>query len=159
MSGLTLEVRDSMGNVKVYKHAEQLGKLTRDSIRNAWFAIGKDLKAEAKSEILRKPKGGRVYIIRSGGRRRRHVASAPGETHANMTGKLRKSIGWKVGSPDTMVFGYGVTGSDDPYYASYVEFGTRRMSARPSLGNAINKMQRNTEKHFAAAFQKETKSK
>lgn len=157
MSSSALEVKGSAGNAKVYERAEQLEEQIQRAIRKAWFAIGKDLKSEAETEILRKPKGGRTYIMRSRGRQRRHVASAPGETHAEMTGRLRKSIGWKVGSPDTLVFGYGVVGSDDPSYASYVEFGTTKMSARPSLGNAIDRMQRNAEQHFAAAFQKETK--
>lgn len=131
---------------------------TRRSIRQAWFAFGKALLAEANTEILRKPKSGRTYIVRGpSGRKRRHVASAPGETHANLSGDLRRSLSWKVFGTDQMDFGYGVIpGRDDsPEYASFVEFGTSRMAERPSLNNAIQKISPQLQGFFDTAFTEE----
>ncbi len=133
------------------KNAENIA---RESVTRAWFEIGADLKRTASREILRKPKAGITYFrVDKLGRRRRHVASAPGETHANMTGALRRSIGWKV-QGDELAFGYGASRDDVPEYAPYLEFGTRRMKPRPSLQNAIRNTRRNAENYFANAATK-----
>ena len=144
-------------NARVFAEIEGLENITRKAIRKSWIALGRALKIEANREILRKPKSGRVYFIRTaGGRTRRHVASAPGETHANMFGPLRKSLGYKVRGMD-MEFGYGASGKDTPRYAKYVEFGTTKMGARPSLLNAIEANQRNAETYFYRAMNDELK--
>lgn len=149
------EIRDGQGNRRVLARMEgpNFQRATRRGLRQAWFAFAKDLKAEANREILRKPKSGRTYFFRDrAGRRRRHVASAPGETHANRTGALRRSLSWKVQGTDQMEFGYGIVGArtqaPDPGYGSFVEFGTRRMEARPSLGNAVRARQGTAIVHF-----------
>lgn len=154
-----------MITVKADRRSQQvfirLGKLGHPSthrrmFRHAWFKFAVDLKKEANEKILERPKGGEVYIIRVRGRTRRHRASAAGETHANMTGKLRRTLSWTVtGGGETMRFGYGLSRLEAPKYASFVEFGTSRMKERPSLMNAINATRRNAEQHFANAFRKE----
>jgi len=160
---MSVSFKEDIGNRRVYVHIDNLPSRTKRSIRQGFFELGKDLKQTANKEILRKPKGGRTYIVRGpSGRRRRHVASAPGETHANLTGKLRRSLGWQVHGAHSMEFGYGVGGAGAglkpaPEYAEYVEFGTRKMAARPSLANAIRAVDRNAEKHFEQAFRKFTK--
>lgn len=140
-------------NEEIFRELGQIHGDMRRAIRKAWFALGKDLKKEANTEILRKPRAGRKYFIRGpSGRRRRHVASLPGETHANRTGKLRRSLSWKVHGHESMDFGYGIStrGSNQaPEYDAWVEFGTMLMFARPSLENAIEATQRNAETHFA----------
>jgi hypothetical protein len=85
------------------------------------------------------------------------VASAPGETHANLSGRLRRSIGWKVSGTHEMEWGYGVVQKKDeaPYYAPYVEEGTTRMDARPSLGNAVRVVGDRVGGHFARMFERE----
>ena len=149
-----ITVKSNRGSERVFRQLNNLDKGWRKAIRQMWFGLADDMKNRANSEILRKPKSGRVYIIRRGGRRRRHVASAPGETHANLTGRLRKAIGWKVHGNDELSFGYGVTGPS-PKYDEFVEFGTSKMSARPSLENAINFAQANAELRFSSAMKKE----
>lgn len=143
-----MEVRQDPMNKQTWLRLDNLESATKRGIRAGWFSFAKDLQDSANREILRKPKSGRVYMIRTRGGRRRHVASAPGETHANMSGTLRKSMGWKVRGAKTMEFGYGVTSKQAPPYAEAVEEGTRRMAARPSLGIAVRKNLRNAEKHF-----------
>ena len=151
--------RSRRENADFFAQVSGLEQITERAIRQAWFAFGKDLKANANAEILRKPKSGHVYFIRTkGGRRRRHVASAPGETHANRAGRLRRSISWKVHGHQSMRFGYGVstTGRNAaPDYNAFVELGTRRMGARPSLLNAINQELPKVEGHFHQAMERE----
>lgn len=53
-----------------------------------------------------------------------------------------------------MSFGYGIT-RDAPDYGKFVEFGTRRMAARPSLENAINFTQGNTQGNFTSEMNQE----
>jgi hypothetical protein len=144
-----IEVRADRHNDQVLLKLQQGEKLTRAGIRWAFFELGRDLKETANREILRKPKKGQLYIMRGpSGRRRRHRASAPGEAHANLSGKLRRSMGWTVRGSQELTFGYGVT-SPAPDYAPFVEKGTRRMAARPSLGISVDGNLRNAELHFA----------
>jgi hypothetical protein len=132
-------------NQTVFKGLDRLKDRSKIAIRSAWFEVAKDLSTEANKEILRKPKGGHTYFIRmKNGRYRRHVASAPGETHANLTGKLRRSVSWKVHGFYMMEFGYGfATGAKNraPIYDSWVEDGhkqgKKRVAERPSMGNAV----------------------
>lgn len=155
---MSIRVKTNLGAEKTFLNIEGIRRLTRESIRKTWFELGKDMRAEANKEILRTPKSGRVYIIRGrGGRSRRHVAGAPGETHANLTGDLRRSISWKVFGTDSMAFGYGVSTTSRnaaPDYGPFVEFGTTNMAARPSLANAIDATQRNAELHFTRAMRR-----
>jgi len=146
-----IEIQPGRRNREVYLSVDQLGTRTAQGIRAGFFELGKDLRQTANKEILRKPKKGRTYVVRGpAGRRRRHVASAPGETHANLRGTLRRSMGWRVQGASSMEFGYGVgyRAKPAPDYAGYVEDGTRDMAPRPSLGNAVKATERNAELHF-----------
>lgn len=68
---------------------------------------------------------------------RTHTASAPGAPPAVDTGTYRNSIHSYPLSGDT----WGV--SDGVGYGVMLEFGTRKMAARPSLQPAMDDMQRN----------------
>lgn len=124
------------------------------SIRQGFFQLGRDLKAEANREILKGKKTGRVYYIRTaGGRKRRHVSSAPGETHANITGEVRRSVGWVVTGSRSLTFGYGVDPRGPaPERGEWLEFGTTRMKARPTLQNAMAATERNAEVYFGRVW-------
>lgn len=155
-----ITVRQGRENERVFANLASVEGGTRRAVRQTWFGLGQDLRKEANREILRKPKGGNTYTVRSRttGRPRRHVASAPGETHANLTGDLRRSLSWKVHGHDSMDFGYGLvpgTGRNEPKYSAYVEFGTRRMAARPSLANAIDATQADAEQHWEESMFRE----
>ena len=140
-------------NTKAFKLLNALIPRTRIAIRNTWFAVGLQLDKEARKEINRKPKSGRTYFIRVGRSKkvRRHIASAPGETHANRSYKLRNSVSWKVHGSEMMEFGYGfsTTASNKaPFYDSYVEDGTSKMKPRPSIGNAVAAVKGTVEDRF-----------
>jgi len=145
-------VEANLGNPKVFRGLDRILPTTQRAIRTSWFAIGRDLKNEANKEIKRRPKSGIVYFIRTkSGKYKRHVASAPGETHANLSGKLRKSVSWKVHGFSRMDFGYGfATNANNkaPEYDIFVEEGTDKMKPRPSIENTVRKIQRTTQNHF-----------
>ena len=125
-----------------------LDALTLAGIQHGSYVAGRGLVRATSAEILRKPKGGKVYIrVDRAGRRRRHVASAAGETHANMTGKLRKSMSFRV-HPSKLEFGYGVFRDPMPHYGEYLEYGTSKMDARPSLQNGIKSERKNMIQHY-----------
>ena len=162
--------RDSL---KTFTDLKQFKKASRRVIRQFWFLSGHDFRNEARAEIIRKPKSGRTYHLRKGfksgarkgqGRRVRHVASAPFETHANFTGQTRDSIGFKLVGQTRMEFGYGVaTGKPATEWAPYLEFGTigfkkiGPMAARPSLNSAIDKMEGKAPANFDEALRREFK--
>lgn len=149
-----IEFIASINNRHVFVKAEHIKQLTERAIRHGWFALGRDLRRTANAEILRRPKSGRTYYRTDRiGRRRRHIASAPGETHANMTGAARRSLGWIVRGHRSLEFGYGVsTPQPAPEHAVYLERGTSRMEPRPSLRNAIDDVGRNAEIYFTERF-------
>ncbi len=144
----------------------QYRKASRRVLRQFWFLTGHDFRNEARKEILKKPKGGRIYRVRKGkkGRIIRHRASAPFETHANLTGETRASIGFKIRGMTRMSFGYGVsTAKPATAWANFLEFGTigfkkvGPMAARPSLSAAIDKTEGRSQRNFNTAVDREFK--
>jgi len=123
---------------------------TRRALRQGLYRIGQGLERQVKADILVKPKSGRTYMIKTrSGRWRRHIASAPGETIANRTGAYRKSVGFKVHGQSKVEFGAGV------HYAGFLENGTPRMEARPSLNNTIKARRRTMRSEIITELRKE----
>jgi hypothetical protein len=147
------------GNREVFLSLETATERQRQGIRRGFFRLGKRLDKDARRGINRGRKTGvRRRVTTRTGRRRWHIASAPGESHANVTFKLRDSLGWKVRGFERMDFGYGVATQwrkRAPRYASYVEEGTARMAARPSIQNAIVKVVPKSRDWFLHEMQKE----
>ena len=150
-----IKVRSNPRNAAEWDNLAHIKQEYRQGIRRGWLELGKALKKEARDEITHGRKTGNVYRVRSrtGKTTRRHQASAPGESHANVTHTLRDSIGWKVLGFSRREFGYGVTGRPTPKYAPFVEYGTfgsagrsggrsSRMMPRPTLKNAIDARER-----------------
>lgn len=146
-------------NARVFRELGEVVLRTNRAIRMMWFDLGDELLNRAQTEILKGRKTGRVYLIRgrsAGGatRVRRHRSSAPGETHANLSGELRRAVSWKVHGNGDMSFGYGLTRSS-PLYDVFVEFGTSRMGARPSLGNAVDDIRGSVQPRFSERMNRE----
>lgn len=118
-------------NKQVFAQIDQLEDRTRRGIRQFWFLLGKSLLKSFSTAVLQKPRSGRVYKIRRGRTRRRHVASQPGETPANISGDYRRSADFQLRGANEMLFG-----AEAPY-AGFLENGTSKMAARPGLGNAV----------------------
>src|SRR3954453_1205524 len=84
----------------------------------------------AKERIHRPPKTGRLY--RTFNKRKLHRASAPGESPATDSGTLASRV-----FHDVQAGGFAASVFSDVNYASYLEFGTRRMAPRPYLAPAL----------------------
>ena len=149
-------VREDKRNETVYREVDQMTTRLQQVFRRGFITYMQALQRRANREILHGKKSGRVYRVRVNGRVRNHRASAPGETHANLSGRLRRSLSWKVHGWQRAEFGYGVASNASnvaPVYAPFVEFGTSRMAARPSLQNTV--VDQPYEGFFDAAFDRE----
>ena len=139
--------------------AKEFKAMTPKAIGNAFYEVGKDLVIDAK-KFIDETKSGRVYLTRRGVSKfrkagitpnvlresRAHIASAPGEAPAQWTGKLKKSIDFKVTGSEQMDFGVDQSryGCD---YASYLEYknliamsghGSKRIAPRPFISRSYN---------------------
>lgn len=79
-------------------------------------------------------RSGRTYFVP--GTMRTYTASSPGEPPAVATGQLRQSVRTQVDNSSSMIIGY--VGST-LIYAPCLEFGTRKMAARPWLKKSFEK--------------------
>lgn len=155
---MTVTFKENRQNNKVFGIIKDIPKLTRKGLRQGMFKVGHSLISVANREILKGDKTGIIYIRRDKvGRRRRHQSSAPGETHANLTGTLRRSLSFQLRGSSEIEFGYGVSsGKEAPDYA-LIEFGTTKMKARPTLKNSLNSEQKNMTNYFSGGIMKELK--
>jgi len=132
------------GNKRAFDSIKNAPRETRRALRQANFQIGKDHIDELNRQMLAKDKTGRFYVRRTRtGRRRLHRASAPGQTAANRTGRMRKSRGFQLSGSDKLEF--GIRGAP---YAAFLERGTKNIQPRPSLLNTVNAVERNTTNRY-----------
>jgi hypothetical protein len=150
---MTFDFKIDAKNRRVELKIANLSKATKEGIRQAFFSIGKDLKSTAKESILQGPKTGRIYFVKRGGKTIRHQASAPGEPPANLTGALKDSIDFKVGSSSSMRF---EAGNNEVDYAAKLEEGIG-IKKRPYMIPAIKANERNIIKHFEREIKKSIK--
>lgn len=138
-----MSIKPDPANKKTEVMLGQLEKHSKRGIRQGFYQLGSDLRNSVRKDVLSKQgKTGRVYVVNRGGRRLRHRASAPGEFSANLSGRMRRSAGFKVRGSKQLDFGFGEE------HAKYQEDGTSRMRARPNLGKTVKKRERNAERHF-----------
>jgi hypothetical protein len=110
-------------------------------------AAGLLLKTEVRRLMTAAPRGGRVYNVARGGRgvrrlmRRELRASAPGEPPAVLTGRLRRSIQFKLRLTPR---GYEAAVGSNRVGAATLEYGNRfirpRPVWRPALANVLPKI-------------------
>lgn len=141
---IRLDIVAPDGTIRALKSAENIAARTRFGIEKALWRSGKTIITEFKRQVIAKDKTGRLYIRRTaGGLRRRHRASAPGQTPANRTGNYRKSIGFSVDGAHQLTVG------NSAEYAGFLEVGTSRMRARPGLANSIRSSERDIIRNLA----------
>ena len=90
----------------------------------AVMGTAQNIRAKAIKSIQRPPKTGITYQKTKP--KRRHVASAPGQAPATDTGRLAGDIKADISGKKAEVY-------TDLEYAAPLEFGTRRMAARPFM--------------------------
>lgn len=102
-------------------------------IRSALFEIGAENTQLIKKYIYAPPKTGRFYrYYYSPGKWRWHQASAPGQSPANRSGFLARSIDYRVHSH------FEVELHSTAFYANYLEDGTTKIKPRPYFIRAVN---------------------
>lgn len=120
------------------------GKVTEEAMTKACIYT----QGEAKKLV-----GGRGFGRAYKRGKKKHHASLPGQPPARDTGTLASSIEYKIETRGNMVYGKvgsdldlvkrefarrgGSSGTTQPDYGSYLEFGTRRMAARPWLAPTL----------------------
>lgn len=153
-----IKIISGSNNDKILAKINTMPREFKTAIRLGYYKLGKLMKAKSNELILDKNKTGRIYYlsktIASGsnkGKSRtvRHQASAPGQAPANFTGKLRKSIGYKVQGWEFLQFGASAP------YAADLELGTAKMKARPYLKPAFEDNTRNAKAIFIAEIDKQ----
>jgi HK97 gp10 family phage protein len=104
------------------------------AISNALHEIGADNVKHLRGLIKAKDKTGTVYIVRG----RRHIASAPGEPPASLSGRLSRTAGYIVRGTTQVEFG------DKAPYGKFLEEGTVNMDPRPHVERTVNDKARDT---------------
>jgi HK97 gp10 family phage protein len=89
------------------------------------------LKATLVRSLTTGKRSGRIYTIGGSKGGSKHTASSAGEAPAKVTGNLARSVTAKV-----ITNGF-IIGEAAPY-ARYLEFGTRKMEARPHVRPIID---------------------
>lgn len=92
-----------------------------------------EVEGNAKRNIQRGSRSGRVYPPIAGRRSRSHQASAPGEFPKSDSGALAASITHQIDAD-----GLGASVGTNILYGPHLEFGTRKMAARPWLQPSFN---------------------
>jgi hypothetical protein len=168
------QIKADFKNKKVLLKTKKMDQLTIKGIRKGFYDLGRDLKKDAIRLINKKPKSGRIYLIRKNGVLIPHQASAPGEAPAVITGRLRKSVDFLVSGGNNMIFGARrsfnmrsqLKGTDFTMkgtrqhvieYPKYLEDGTNKMKARPYLLPAIKNNYRNARVAFKNQINKSIK--
>lgn len=147
-----IRLTESAANQKVFLQIDQLEQRSERGIRQGFFKLGSRLTQELRQELLKKNKRGRVYIRKDrAGRRRRHRASAAGQTPANRTGNYRKNVGYQIRGSQQLEFGV----RNGAEYAKFLEDGTSRMAARPGIGNAVKATARDARSFFDSSLERE----
>ena len=108
------------------------------AIRQGFYTSGKQLVADLNKD-MKLPKSGKKYKIYKGvggklSKPRVHIASAPSQTPAVITGKFRKSVDFKVRGNRELEFGANEFAPD---YAEFLENGTSKMEAREPFKRTI----------------------
>ena len=129
--------------IEIPKHVEYHKQGMREALIDTVDIVGR----ETENLTTKQRKTGRVYLRRG----REHQASAAGEPFASETGRLLRSYNGKVASWHTMRVGFSAE------YGEFVETGTSRMRARPTLILAINNTVGDTIDLFYQRFKERAK--
>ena len=136
-----IKVKESSQNARTLKFLYDMPvELTR-AIRQGFYVSGKQVVADLNKD-MKAPKSGRTYKVYRGiggsklKKARVHIASAPSETPAVITGKFRKSVDFAVRGNRELEFG---ANESAPEYAEFLENGTSKMEARQPFKRTVIK--------------------
>ena len=141
---MSMKVTSGKQNMETFKQLREMPKNFKKGVRLGFEQAGASHEKTIKEDLNDKAaKTGRVYLKHLRGRLVRHKSSAPGQTAATFTGNYEEKLGTNITGGDTMQFG------DNAEYARELELGDRdNLLPRPSLGNTVEKEQRNTQNYL-----------
>ena len=132
-----------VGEGQLKRNLLSLGRDMDKALGNGVFITANEVRTDAIKSIQAPSFGSYVKRSRQGGGTYDHVAAKSGSAPNTDTGKLVASIAaemdWKENS--------ALVGSNLDY-ATYLEFGTKKMDARPWLHPALNKNMQNLESNI-----------
>lgn len=142
---------EGKNNREIMLSLENIEDNTRRGIRQGFFRLGRLLQKNLTKEVGRKNKTGRLYSNgrTKKGRKRRHRASAAGETPAKLSGNYQKNIGYQIHGSESMEFGV----RDGAEYAKFLEDGTKNMEPRPGVGNTVKDTQKDAQRFFESSVE------
>lgn len=121
----------------------------RQEVGKAVVGTALELRGDVVKSIQRGPKSGTVY--QKYNPRRMHQASSPGQAPASDTGRLANSITFDQMGDLTASVGSALA------YATYLEYGTSRMAARPFFRPAVERMRPKFQQRLEAALGRATR--
>lgn len=116
----------------------------REQVSEVVIGTAMALKADIAQRIQRGPASGRVY--QKYNPRRTHQASAPGQAPMSDTGRLANNIFFDTEGQMSAVVGSTIA------YAVMLEYGTRKMAARPFFTPAVEAMRPKFAKQLERAI-------
>lgn len=134
---MTIEIIPHLQNKQIEFKLQKVAWSMRKGIRTALFEIGAENTQQVKRFIYAPPKTGRYYRYK----KRWHRASAPGESPANRSGFLARTIDYRVKGIDRVEI------ISEAIYANVLEDGYvfsdgREIKPRPYLIRTANKKRR-----------------
>ena len=136
---MIISFETNLPTANTLRQIEEQGDDVRKTIRDTFYFMGVELKKKISANIKdTSQKTGNVYFVRKKGRRVRHQASAPFETHADLSGVLRRSLAFKVQGTENLKIGYGVNPNRDAPVYALIEFGFGNIQPRPSIANVLD---------------------
>jgi hypothetical protein len=165
-----MQIKGTSSNNKVFMQIKDLNNLQSRAIRQGFYDIGKTLVNDAVNFINEKPKSGRTYLVRigKGGKllknRKKHIASAAGESPAVITGKLRDSVNFLVHGDTRMEF--GVDDKKGVKYGKFLEYsdlvsmtgkGSKNIEPRPFISKSYKKNEQQMINIFTNSLEKNLK--
>ena len=155
-----IKVKAGSSNEKTMKFLYELPVELTKAIRQGFYTSGKQLVADLNKD-MKAPKSGRAYKVYRGvsGKLKKpkiHVASAPSETPAIITGKFRKSVDFAVRGNRTLEFG---ANQSAPEYAEFLEKGTSKMEAREPFKRTVIKLKDKIKSNIDIQLKKALKGK
>jgi hypothetical protein len=135
-------------DINISEEIELAPRRVKKAVSDSMHEIGDRLVTKSKEYIDSDDKNGRVYRVKIRRSIVNHQSSAPGESPANMTGKLKKSVRYTYSGSRNLYF---KAGNSKVRYARALELGDplRKLAKRPYMIKAIDSL-RNTNYNIIA---------
>lgn len=150
MAQLTIKQPNRMSNMKTFRQLAQVKRIGHKAVRSLMTHQARDIVKEARRS-RKDPKTGRLYFnvtrrLLTGRlfHKARHRASASGQSHADIAGEVRGSLGYTITGSRYFIVGYGGgKGKNGP-----PKFVKALHATRPTILNAIRQTNGNAQKHW-----------